>query len=52
MDTGQRDTGNKVIRKIPWQRGKPFKARQYTYNGKKQYQTMREGALAGIEAKP
>lgn len=43
---------HKVIRKIPWQRGKPFKARQYTYNGKKQYQTMREGALAGIEAKP
>lgn len=43
---------HKVIRKIPWQRGKPFKARQYTYNGKKQYQTMREGALAGIEAEP
>ena len=42
----------KVIRKIPWQQGKPFKARQYTYNGKKQYQTMREGALAGIEAEP
>lgn len=43
---------HKVIRKIPWQQGKPFKARQYTYNGKKQYQTMREGALAGIEAEP
>lgn len=43
---------DKVIRKIPWQQGKPFKARQYTYNGKKQYQTMREGALAGIEAEP
>lgn len=41
---------DKVIRKIPWQQGKPFKARQYTYNGKKQYQTMREEALAEIEA--
>ena len=41
---------DKVIRKIPWQQGKPFKARQYTYNGKKQYQTMRKGALAEIEA--
>ena len=41
---------HKVIRKIPWQRGKPFKVRQYTYNGKKQYQTMRKGALAEIEA--
>lgn len=40
---------HKVIRKIPWPQGTPFKSRQFTYNSKKQFQTMMCGALAGIE---
>ena len=39
---------HKVVRKIPWSKGTPFKARQFTRNDKKQYQTMLEGALVEV----
>lgn len=37
-----------VNRAIPWSKTKDFYARQFTYNSKKQYQTMLEGALASV----
>lgn len=37
-----------VNRSIPWSKTKDFYARQFTYNSKKQYQTMLEGALASV----
>lgn len=37
-----------VNRAIPWSKTKDFYARQFTYNSKKQYQTMLEGAIATI----
>ena len=37
-----------VSRSIPWSKTKDFYARQFTYNSKKQYQTMLEGAIATI----
>lgn len=40
--------GDKVSKSIPWSKTKDFYARQFTYNSKKQYQTMLEGALASV----
>lgn len=37
-----------VNRAIPWSKTKDFYARQFTYNSKKQYQTMLEGAIATL----
>lgn len=37
-----------IKRAIPWNKTKDFYARQFTYNSKKQYQTMLEGALASV----
>lgn len=37
-----------VNRSIPWSKTKDFYARQFTYNSKKQYQTMLEGAIATL----
>lgn len=37
-----------IRRSIPWSNTKDFYARQFTYNSKKQYQTMLEGAVAKL----
>ena len=37
-----------VNHSIPWSKTKDFYARQFTYNSKKQYQTMLEGAIATL----
>lgn len=36
----------KITKSVAWKSNKDFYARQFTYNSKKQYQTMLEGALA------
>lgn len=38
----------KVEKQVSWEQTKKFYARQFTYNSKKQYQTMLEGAIAKI----
>lgn len=43
---------HKVVKTIPWTKGIPFFARQFTFNYKDQYQTMLEGALASTEGLP
>ena len=40
--------GEFVSRTLAWSKTKDFYARQFTYNSKKQYQTMLEGALASV----
>lgn len=37
-----------VERSIAWEQNKDFYARQFTYNSKKQHQTMLEGAIASL----
>lgn len=46
------DTSAKVARTIQWDGTKDFFARQFTYNSKKQYQTMLEGAIATLNDVP
>lgn len=41
-----------VRRSLPWSKTKDFYARQFTYNSKKQYQTMLEGAVASLNKVP
>lgn len=41
-----------IERTISWDTNKNFYARQFTYNGKKQYQTMLEGATAYLPIMP
>lgn len=45
---------DKVIKDISWSSNKDFFARQFTYNPKKQYQTMLEGAITSslVEGAP
>lgn len=37
-----------VEKQVSWEKTKDFYARQFTYNSKKQYQTMIEGAVANV----
>lgn len=37
-----------VEKQVSWEQTKDFYARQFTYNSKKQYQTMLEGAVASV----
>lgn len=49
VDSGSAETGNQTVSKtIQWNAESDFFARQFTYNSKKQYQTMLEGAIATI----
>lgn len=38
----------KVEKQVSWEKTKDFHVRQFTYNSKKQYQTMLEGAVASV----
>lgn len=42
----------KVEKQVSWENTKDFYARQFTYNSKKQYQTMLEGAIATLNDVP
>lgn len=42
----------KVEKQVSWESTKDFFARQFTYNSKKQYQTMLEGAIATLNDVP
>lgn len=46
------DVNYQVTRTIQWDGTKDFFARQFTYNSKKQYQTMLEGAIATLNDVP
>lgn len=49
VDSGSTGTENQTVSKtIQWNNEANFFARQFTYNSKKQYQTMLEGAIATI----
>lgn len=49
VDSGSTGTENQTVSKtIQWNNEANFFARQFTYNSKKQYQTMLEGAVATI----
>ena len=49
VDSGSTGTENQTVSKtIQWNDESDFFARQFTYNSKKQYQTMLEGAIATI----
>lgn len=49
VDSGSAETENQTVSKtIQWNNESNFFARQFTYNSKKQYQTMLEGAIATI----
>lgn len=49
VDSGSIETENQTVSKtIQWNDESNFFARQFTYNSKKQYQTMLEGAIAKI----
>lgn len=49
VDSGSPETGNQTVSKtIQWNDESDFFARQFTYNSKKQYQTMLEGAIATL----
>lgn len=49
VDSGSTGTENQTVSKtIQWNNESNFFARQFTYNSKKQYQTMLEGAIATI----
>lgn len=41
-----------VEKQVQWDKAKDFYARQFTYNPKKQYQTMLEGAIASPDIAP
>lgn len=43
---------HKVVRRMPWALGTPFKARQFTLNPKGQFQTKLENALASATGDP
>ena len=42
------DTSQQVTKVVTWDNTQSFFARQFTYNSKKQYQTMLEGAIASL----
>ena len=42
------DTSQQVTKVVTWDNTQSFFARQFTYNSKKQYQTMLEGAIATL----
>lgn len=49
VDSGSTGTENQTVSKtIQWNNESNFFARQFTYNSKKQYQTMLEGAIATL----
>ena len=49
VDSGSTGTENQTVSKtIQWNDESDFFARQFTYNSKKQYQTMLEGAIATL----
>lgn len=49
VDSGSTGTENQTVSKtIQWNNEANFFARQFTYNSKKQYQTMLEGAIATL----
>lgn len=49
VESGSAEKGNQTVSKtIQWNNEADFFARQFTYNSKKQYQTMLEGAIATL----